>query len=106
MPPPFSPFHRLRLPIMATATLSKTQHVPETAKHSTQTESVIVNGAASGTLSTLDALSSNIGTWAQDILDRSFPPDQRQAFLAKIKAFVLANPKISVRIEKDWISLA
>lgn len=81
---------------MATQTVSQAQQAPNKAAGIVQDPSAAVNGATSGALSTLDALSSNIVTWTRDILDRFFPPEQREALLAKVKAFVLANPKISV----------
>lgn len=81
---------------MATQTPSQTQNAPETAIGLTQNAPETITGATSGALSTLDALSNNIGTWTQDILDRFFPPEQREALLAKIEAFVFANPKVSV----------
>lgn len=86
---------------MATVTLSQTQHIPQTATGITKDPEATVNGTASGALSTLDALRSNVGTWARDILDRFFPPEQREALLAKIKALILANPKVSVGLNAD-----
>ena len=81
---------------MATDALKHTQHVPQNVESVTQNAPETISSSTTGALSTLDALSNNIGTWAQDILDRFFPSEQRQALLAKIKAFVLANPKVSV----------
>lgn len=81
---------------MSAPVITQTQHLPDSTGDATENVPKPVSGVTSGALSTLDALSNNIGTWVQDILDRFFPPKQRQALLAKIKAFMLANPKVSV----------
>lgn len=81
---------------MSAPIITPTKHLPDSIVEAEEHATGPVSSVTSGALSTLDALSSNIGTWAQDILDRFFPSEQRQALLAKIKAFVLANPKVSV----------
>lgn len=81
---------------MATQTLTQAQSAPETTLKASQNPSATLSGATSGALSMLDALTNNISTWAHEILDRYFPPEQREALLSQIKAFALANPKVSV----------
>ncbi|KAK3717772.1 hypothetical protein LTR37_005543 [Vermiconidia calcicola] len=54
-----------------------------------------VEGYTSGILSSIEGYGSKAATWAQDLLDRFFPPEQRAALLAKLQDFMLANPKLS-----------
>jgi hypothetical protein len=62
-----------------------------------------VQGYTSSILSGVDSLFSSISGWAMGILNRFFPPEQRAALLAKIQEFMLANPKISVRVTSSRI---
>lgn len=55
-----------------------------------------IESATSSTLSTLDSWTVQIQQWAEDVLDRFLPPEQRAAILTKLQEFVLANPKLSV----------
>ena len=50
----------------------------------------------SGTLNTLQGVLGSIRGNVAGMIDRIFPPEQREQALAKIKAFALANPKLAV----------
>ena len=43
------------------------------------------------------AFVNNLLAQAQDLFDSFFPPEQRTAFIAKLKAWASANPKFAVR---------
>lgn len=51
---------------------------------------------ASAILSKVDGLGASIAAKGKGLLDSFFPPEKRAELLARIKAFVLKNPKISV----------
>lgn len=55
-----------------------------------------VQGITDGALGKIQSLGGSAMSWAQGLVDRFFPPEQRAAFLAKLKSFMLANPKLSV----------
>lgn len=55
-----------------------------------------VQGATSGILGSIEGWGGWIAAKGQAVVDRIFPPEQRASFLAKIQAFMLKNPKISV----------
>lgn len=46
-------------------------------------------------LSTIDSYGNKIAAKGRGILDSIFPPEKRSAFLAKLQAFIMANPKVS-----------
>ncbi|TKX22212.1 hypothetical protein C1H76_5501 [Elsinoe australis] len=50
---------------------------------------------ASAILSKVDGLGASIAAKGKGLLDSFFPPEKRAELLARIKAFVLKNPKIS-----------
>ena len=55
-----------------------------------------VNTATSGILSKIEGWGSWVAGKGMGIVDSIFPPEKRSAFLAKIQAFMLKNPKLSV----------
>jgi len=58
-----------------------------------------VNSTTSGLLSSIEGWGNWIAAKGKALLDSIFPPDKRNAFLAKLQAFMLKNPKLSVRNE-------
>ncbi|KXL50756.1 hypothetical protein M433DRAFT_37729, partial [Acidomyces richmondensis BFW] len=54
-----------------------------------------VQSATTSLLTTISAWASSLIERAQALLDRFFPPEQRASLLAKLQAFMLANPKLS-----------
>lgn len=48
-------------------------------------------------LSSIGALASTVSAKGVALVDAIFPPEKRAAFLAKLQAFMLSNPKLSVR---------
>lgn len=48
-------------------------------------------------LSTLDAMSVKIADRTFALLDQLALPEQRADFVERLKAFIIANPKLSVR---------
>jgi hypothetical protein len=61
----------------------------------------LTNGT--NTISTLDSWTVQVQQWAQDLLDKRLPPEQRAAILAKLQEFMLANPKLSVNAHHPFI---
>lgn len=57
-----------------------------------------VKTATDSALGTVQNVGSKVAAKGQSIVDSIFPPEKRQAFLAKLQAFMLANPKLSVRL--------
>lgn len=55
-----------------------------------------VGGLTSGLLGKLEAWGNWLAAWGKGLLDKIFPPEKRAAFLAKLQAFMLKNPKLSV----------
>lgn len=55
-----------------------------------------VGGLTSGLLGKLEAWGNWLAAWGKGLLDNIFPPEKRAAFLAKLQAFMLKNPKLSV----------
>ena len=55
-----------------------------------------VQGATSGVLGAVEGWGSWIAAKGMSIVDRIFPPEQRASLLAKLQAFMLKNPKLSV----------
>lgn len=62
-----------------------------------------VQGATSGILGSIEGWGNWIATKGKDMLDKVFPPEKRSAFLAKLQAFMLKNPKLSVSVVFAWI---
>lgn len=56
-----------------------------------------IQGATTGILSSVEGWGGWVAAKGQSIVDRIFPPEQRASLLAKIQAFMLKNPKLSVR---------
>lgn len=48
-------------------------------------------------MSTIEGFGNTITMKGKALVDSIFPPDKRAALLAKIQAFALKNPKLSVR---------
>lgn len=65
-----------------------------------------VQSTTTGLLSSIEGWGNWIAAKGKAILDSIFPPEKRNAFLAKLQAFMLKNPKLSVRPSKPTISLA
>jgi len=57
-----------------------------------------VQGATKGILGTIEGFGNWVSLKGKQLLDRVFPPEQRASLLAKLQAFMLKNPKLSVRI--------
>lgn len=57
-----------------------------------------VQGATSGILGTIEGWGNWIAAKGKSLLDSVFPPEKRASFLAKLQAFMLKNPKLSVRL--------
>jgi hypothetical protein len=87
---------------MATATVTQAQSTV-----SDTTKKVPGGGVASGITDKVQNATTGIlgyiegfGNWVamkgKQLLDRFFPPEKRASFLAKIQAFLLKNPKLSV----------
>jgi len=55
-----------------------------------------VQGATSGILGSIEGWGNWITAKGKAMLDKIFPPEKRSAFLAKLQAFMLKNPKLSV----------
>lgn len=55
-----------------------------------------IQSATTGILGSIEGWGNWITAKAKAMLDRVFPPETRAAFLAKLQAFMLANPKLSV----------
>jgi hypothetical protein len=55
-----------------------------------------VQGATSGILGSIEGWGNWIAAKGKDMLDKVFPPEKRAAFLSKLQAFMLKNPKLSV----------
>jgi hypothetical protein len=55
-----------------------------------------VQSATSGILGSLEGWGNWIAAKGKDMLDKIFPPEKRAAFLSKLQAFMLKNPKLSV----------
>lgn len=55
-----------------------------------------VNSTTDSALSSIDYYGNWIAQRARGMLDSVFPPEKRAAFLSKLQAFMLANPKLSV----------
>ena len=55
-----------------------------------------IQGATSGILGTIEGWGNWIAAKGKSLLDSVFPPEKRSAFLAKLQAFMLKNPKLSV----------
>lgn len=75
---------------------TQVQTVTDGAQEKAQGATDKMQGYTSSILSGINSLTSSITAWAQGLLDRFFPPEQRAAFLAKIQEFMLSNPKLSV----------
>ncbi|KAL1590742.1 hypothetical protein WHR41_00711 [Cladosporium halotolerans] len=54
-----------------------------------------IQSATTGILGSIEGWGNWITAKAKAMLDRVFPPETRAAFLAKLQAFMLANPKLS-----------
>lgn len=52
----------------------------------------------SGILSSLQGILGSLQSKAQGVIDSLFPPEKRAEVLARLQAFVISNPKLSVRI--------
>lgn len=57
-----------------------------------------VQSATGGILNSIQGMGTWVAQKGKDMLDRVFPPEQRASILARIQAFMLSNPKLSVRI--------
>jgi len=55
-----------------------------------------VQSATSGVLGSIEGWGNWIVAKGQGMLDKIFPPEKRAAFLSKLQAFMLKNPKLSV----------
>jgi hypothetical protein len=55
-----------------------------------------VSSATTGILGRIEGIGNWIALKGKALLDRFFPPEKRASFLAKIQAFMLRNPKLSV----------
>lgn len=55
-----------------------------------------VNSTTDSALSSIDYYGNWVAQRARGMLDSVFPPEKRAAFLSKLQAFMLANPKLSV----------
>ena len=55
-----------------------------------------VQSATSGILGSLEGWGNWIAAKGKGMLDKIFPPEKRAAFLSKLQAFMLKNPKLSV----------
>lgn len=55
-----------------------------------------VNSTTDSALSSIDYYGNWLAQRARGMLDSVFPPEKRAAFLSKLQAFMLANPKLSV----------
>lgn len=60
-----------------------------------------VQGATSGILGTIEGWGNWIAAKGKSLLDSVFPPEKRASFLAKLQAFMLKNPKLSVSLLCD-----
>ena len=56
-----------------------------------------VQSATTGILGRIEGFGNWIAMKGKALLDRFFPPEQRSKFLAMLQAFMLKNPKLSVR---------
>lgn len=63
-----------------------------------------IQGATTGILGSIEGWGNWITAKGKAMLDRVFPPEMRAAFLAKLQAFMLANPKLSVSIHDDTLN--
>ena len=57
-----------------------------------------VQSATTGILGRIESFGNWIAMKGKALLDRFFPPEQRASLLAKLQAFMLKNPKLSVRL--------
>ena len=55
-----------------------------------------IEGATSGILGSIEGWGNWIAAKGKSLLDSVFPPEKRASFLAKLQAFMLKNPKLSV----------
>nr|POE65090.1 hypothetical protein CFP56_34758 [Quercus suber] len=55
-----------------------------------------VQGAADGILASIHGYAHETASQGQVLLDRTFPPEQRDAISEKLQTFISANPKLSV----------
>ena len=83
---------------MATQVQTYTDAAQEKAQGATTAVSDKAQSYTSGLLGTIQGFASKITAWGQGLLDRFFPPKQRAELLAKLQAFMLANPKLSVSL--------
>lgn len=63
-----------------------------------------VQSTTSGILSSIEGFGNWLAAKGKGLLDSIFPPEKRNAFLAKLQAFMLKNPKLSVRPTRPTIS--
>lgn len=52
--------------------------------------------ALSGVMGKIEGLGGAIGLKGKAMIDSIFPPEKRNALLAKIQSFAMKNPKLSV----------
>ena len=64
-----------------------------------------VEQTTNGVLGKVEGWGNWIAAKGRALLDRVFPPEQRANFLAKLQAFMLRNPKISVGPPRDPIAV-
>lgn len=55
-----------------------------------------VEGVTNGVLGRIEGAGNWVAAKGKAILDSIFPPEKRSALLAKLQAFMLRNPKLSV----------
>lgn len=65
-----------------------------------------VQGATSGILGTIEGWGNWIAAKGKSLLDSVFPPEKRASFLAKLQAFMLKNPKLSVSLLRRCVKYA
>lgn len=54
--------------------------------------------ALSGIMGKIEGLGSAVALKGKAMIDSIFPPEKRNELLAKIQAFAMKNPKLSVKI--------
>ena len=63
-----------------------------------------VQSATSGMLGRLEGFGGWVASSAKALLDKIISPEQRASLLAKLQAFMLKNPKLSVRLSNPSCS--
>ena len=64
-----------------------------------------IDNATEGILASITGWGNFVAAKAKELLDRIFPPEQRNALLSKIQSFMLANPKLSVSVFRHHADL-